>query len=70
MTWFLIVALAIVAVVVSTALALIARYVTQEETDVALLAEIEVRRAERRLHDLSSRSFESMLNAARHGDGR
>jgi predicted Holliday junction resolvase-like endonuclease len=68
MTWFLIVILALVVVLALIAVVLLIAYVTDEMDDERSRIDMEVRRAERRLHDIASRSFESMLAEARSND--
>jgi predicted Holliday junction resolvase-like endonuclease len=68
MTWFLIVILALVVVLALIAVVLLIAYVTDEMDDERSRIDMEVRRAERRLHDIASHSFESMLAEARSND--
>ncbi len=65
MTWFLIIVLALVVVLALVAVVLLIGYVTEEIDDERARIDMEVRRAERRLHDVASRSFEAMLAEAR-----
>lgn len=65
MTWFLIIVLALVVVLALVALVFLAAYVTDEMDDERARIEMEVRRAERRMHDIASHSFEAMLAEAR-----
>lgn len=73
MTWFLIVVLTVVVIgALLTVLVLAALLVDEAEVERTRI-EMEVRRAERRLHDLASSSFEAMLAEARggsHGQSR
>ncbi len=69
MTWFLIVLLAIVLLAL---LAVVARGAFQSNETEAERAQIEmdVRRAERRLHQIARDSFLAMLEEARANDGQ
>jgi len=65
MTWFLIVVLAIVVVLALLAvLVLIGLQIDDTDSEKARI-EMEVRRAERRLHDVARGSFQAMLEEAR-----
>jgi predicted Holliday junction resolvase-like endonuclease len=64
-TWFLIVVLALVVVLALMAVLVLAAYVTDESEAERARIEMEVRRAERRLHDVASSGFQQMLDAAR-----
>lgn len=72
MTWFLIVVLAIVVVLALLAVLTVLSMLTEddEEAERARI-EMEVRRAEHRLHDIARNSFQAMLDEARsHSSGR
>lgn len=72
MTWFLIVVLAVVVLGALLAVLVLAALLADEaetETEHARI-EMEVRRAERRLHDVARNSFEAMLDEARTHDPR
>jgi Tfp pilus assembly protein PilE len=66
MVWFLIIVLAVVAVLALLAILGFAVWLSEAapEDDAARI-EWEVRRAERRLHDVASDAFASMLEEAR-----
>jgi len=65
MTWFLITVLSLVVLLALIAVVLLIGYATDEMGDERVRIEMEVRRAERRLHDIARDSFASMLNEAR-----
>jgi len=65
MTWFLITVLSLVVVLALIAVVLLIGYVTDEMDDERARIDLEVRRAERQLHDIARHSFESMLSEAR-----
>jgi predicted Holliday junction resolvase-like endonuclease len=68
MTWFLIVVLALVVIVALLAVLVLAALLGEETESERTRIEMEVRRAERRLHDVARNSFEAMLDEARsHG---
>ena len=69
MAWFMIVVLAIVLVLALVAVVALVAYVTDEAGLEHDRVDNEVRHAERRLHDIASRSFEAMLSEARSRDG-
>lgn len=69
MAWFLIVVLTLVVLMALLAVLILTAYlaVSKEKVERARI-EMEVRRAERRLHDVASNSFQAMLDEARaHG---
>lgn len=71
MAWFLIVVLTLVTVLALLAVFAMAAVLgdDSEATERARI-EMEVRRAERRLHDVASETFQSMIDEARaHGHG-
>ena len=72
MTWFLIVVLTVVVLLALLAVLVLASLVVEDdEAAERARIEMEVRRAERRLHDVASSSFQAMLDEARsHGFGR
>jgi hypothetical protein len=70
MAWFLIVVLAIVAVFAVMAALVMAALLTDEVEAERARIEMEVRRAERRLHDIAHDSFRAMLDEARDRAGR
>lgn len=70
MAWFLIAVLTVVVVLALLAVLVLAVYLGDGTDAESARVEMEVRRAERRLHDLASRSFESMLDEARSHDYR
>jgi len=65
MAWFLIAVLSVIVVLALLAVVVLASYIGDDGEAERARIEMEVRRAERRLHDLASRSFESMLDEAR-----
>jgi hypothetical protein len=68
MTWFLIVILALLlALALLAVLGLVALVTDDAESEQARI-ELEVRRAERRLHDIAHHSFQAMLEEARSND--
>jgi uncharacterized membrane protein len=74
MTWFLIVSLAVVAVIalllVFVLISLLAAGGVEDDESERARVEMEVRRAEYRLHDIARMSFQDMLAEARaHGLG-
>lgn len=72
MTWFLIVVLTIVVLLALLAVLVLVSVMADDdgESERARI-EMEVRRAEHRLHDIARNSFQSMLDEARlHGHGR
>ena len=71
MAWFLIIVLAVVAVLALLALLGLVALVTDDAESERARIELEVRRAERRLHDIAHHSFQAMLEEARsHDRGR
>jgi type II secretory pathway pseudopilin PulG len=71
MTWFLIVVLAVVVLLALLAVLVLAAFLSDDTESERARIEMEVRRAERRLHDVASNSFQAMLEEARtHGRGR
>jgi hypothetical protein len=71
MTWFLIVVLAIVVLLALLAVLVLAVFLGDDTESERARIEMEVRRAERRLHDVSRNSFQAMLDEARaHDHGR
>ena len=71
MAWFLIVVLAVVAVLALLAVLVMAAFLTDDGESERTRIEMEVRRAERRLHEVARNSFQAMLEEARtHGHGR
>jgi hypothetical protein len=73
MTWFLITVLALVVFLAMLAVLVLASLMVEEDDGAAERAriEMEVRRAEHRLHDIARNSFQTMLDEARsHGFGR
>jgi hypothetical protein len=70
MLWFLIVALAVVVVLaLLVVLALFAVAAKESESEQALI-DLQVRRAERQLHDIARDGFAAMLDEARSKAGR
>lgn len=69
MTWFLVVALSLIALLAVLAAVGLAVSVGDEAQNDRAQIEAEVRRAERRLHALARNSFEAMLSEARSRDG-
>lgn len=69
MTWFLIVVLTIVVLLALLAVLVLVSYLAEDDAESERARiEMEVRRAERRLHDVASNSFQAMLDEARaHG---
>jgi predicted Holliday junction resolvase-like endonuclease len=65
MVWVLIVILALVAFAAVLALLAMAELLVDDAEAERVRIEMEVRRAERRLHDVASRSFQAMLEEAR-----
>ena len=71
MTWFLIAVLAVVVVLALLSVLVLVAFFTDDSQSERARIEMEVRRAERRLHDVASNSFRAMLDEARaHGHGR
>ena len=68
MAWFLIVVLTVVALLALLVVFVLAAYVADDTDAERVRIEMEVRRAERRLHDVASSSFQSMLDEARERD--
>lgn len=67
MTWFLIIVLAVIALALLAALVLPSFLTDDAEAERARI-ELEVRGAERRLHDIARNSFQAMLEEARAND--
>lgn len=65
MLWFLIVVLAVVVVLALLALLVLAASFQESTESQQARIEMEVRRAERQLHDVARASFAAMLNEAR-----
>lgn len=65
MIWFLILVLTVVAVLALMALVMFASSVGDDTSSAALRNELELLRAERRLHDSASSGFQAMLDEAR-----
>jgi hypothetical protein len=71
MTWFLIVVLAVVVVLALLSVLVLVAFFTDDSQSERARIEMEVRRAEHRLHDIARNSFQAMLEEARaHGRGR
>lgn len=71
MTWFLIVVLAVVVLLALLAVLVLAAFLGDDTQSQQARIELEVRRAERRLHDVARNSFQAMLDEARsHGRER
>jgi type II secretory pathway pseudopilin PulG len=70
MAWLLIILLAVISIVALLAVLVLAGIVGDEAEAERVRVEMEVRRAERQLHDLARTSFEAMLNAARSQEPR
>jgi hypothetical protein len=72
MTWFLITVLAIVVFLALLAVLVLASLMVEDdEAAERARIEMEVRKAEHRLHDIARNSFQTMLDEARsHGVGR
>ena len=68
MTWFLIVVLTIVVLLALLAVLVLAAFLADETEAERARIEMEVRRAERRLHDVASNTFRAMLDEARDHD--
>ena len=68
MAWFLIVILALVAFAAVLALLAMTELLVDDTEAERARIEMEVRRAERRLHDLASQNFQAMLAEARGHD--
>lgn len=65
MTWFLIVVLTVVVLLALLAVIVLAAFLGDDTEAERARIEMEVRRAERRVHDIASNSFQAMLDAAR-----
>jgi type II secretory pathway pseudopilin PulG len=65
MTWLLIAVLAIVTVLALLAVVVLAAYVGGNAESEQARIEVEVRRAERQLHDIARDGFAAMLDEAR-----
>ena len=70
MIWFLIIVLALVALALVAVFVLAAAWGFDETESERARIELEVRRAERRLHDVARDSFVAMLDEARAHDPR
>ncbi len=71
MTWFLIVVLAVVVLLALLAVLVLVAFLGDDTEAERARIEMEVRRAERRLHDVARNSFQAMLDEARaHRHGR
>ncbi len=70
MTWFLIVVLTVVVMLALLSVLVLAALIGDDAESERARIEMEVRRAERRLHDVASNSFQAMLDAARAEDRR
>lgn len=71
MVWFLIVVLALVVLVALVGVLVLAVLRANDTEAERVRIELEVRRAERRLHDIAGNSFRAMLDEARaRGHGR
>ena len=72
MTWFLITVLAVVVFLALLAVLVMASLMVEDdEAAERARIEMEVRKAEHRLHDIARNSFQTMLDEARlHGHGR
>ena len=71
MTWFLIAVLAVVVLLALLAVVVLVSLMTDDSESERARIEMEVRRAEHRLHDIARDSFQAMLEEARsHGPGR
>lgn len=68
MTWFLVVVLTVALILAMLAVLLLTPDASNAEQLEQARFEAEVRRAERRLHDMASESFEAMLIEARSRD--
>lgn len=68
MAWFLIVVLTVVVLAALLAVLVLAALLADETEAERARVEIEVHRAERRLHDVARSSFEAMLDEARAHD--
>lgn len=68
MTWFLIVVLTVVALLALLAVIEMVAFVADDSEAERARIEMEVRRAERRIHDVASQSFQAMLDEARAHD--
>jgi len=65
MAWFLIVILAVVALAALFVILVLASLFSDDTEAERARIEMEVRRAERRLHDIASNTFQAMLDEAR-----
>lgn len=65
MTWLLIVVLAVVVILALLTVLVLAAFLGDEGEADRVRIEMEIRRAERRLHDVARNSFEAMLDEAR-----
>ena len=69
MTWFLIVVLTLVVLLALLAVIIMATFLGDDSETERARIETEVRRAERRLHDVARHSLEAMLDEARKHSG-
>jgi hypothetical protein len=65
MVWFLVIVLSLVAVALAAVVVMAAAWGSEDKESELARIEMEVRRAERRLHDVARDSFAAMLNEAR-----
>lgn len=70
MAWFLIVVLTLIVLGALLAVLVLAACLAEETEAERLRIDMEVRSAERRLHDIASNTFRSMLDEARGHDRR
>lgn len=68
MAWFLIVVLTVVVLLALIAVLVLAAFLWDDGEAERARIEMEVRRAERRIHDVASESFQAMLDEARAHD--
>jgi hypothetical protein len=68
MTWFLIVVLTVAVLGSLLAVLILAAAIADDSESERTRIEMEVRRAERRLHDVARSTFEAMLDEARAND--
>jgi hypothetical protein len=68
MAWFLIVMLTLIVLGALLGVLVLAARLAEGTEDERLRIDMEVRRAERRLHDIASNTFRSMLDEARDHD--
>lgn len=70
MVWFLIISLVIFLLLLLLAIVALADVLAEAREQEGVRIEFETRRAERRIHDVASQAFQSMLDAAREHDPR